>query len=213
LPFAPASLDIAVSSLSLQAVDDLPGALVQIRRALRPDGLFLATLIGGDTLTELRQSLLAAEAELAGGAAARVAPFVDVRTLGGLMQRAGFALIVTDADRVTVRYASFAALVADLRALGATNPLAGARRPLGRAVVARAAALYAERFADPDGRLRVTVDLLSASGWAPAAGQPRPARPGSATVSLADALKAVAAARTDAEGTDGESGEAGDNDG
>jgi SAM-dependent methyltransferase len=194
LPLAPASLDFAASILTLQAVNDLPGALVQARRALRPDGLFLAALAGGDTLTELRQVLLEAEAEETGGAAPRVAPFVDVRTLGQLLQRAGFALVVTDADRFTVRYASLAVLVADLRAMAATNPLVG-RRPLARRVALRAARLYAERFADADGRLRATFEIVSASGWAPDPGQPKPARPGSATVPLAEALRRIADAR------------------
>jgi SAM-dependent methyltransferase len=192
LPFAAASLDFTTSLLTLQAVNDLPGAFVQVRRALRPDGLYLAALAGGDTLTELRQVLLEAEVEETGGAAPRVAPFVDVRTLGSLMQRAGFALIVTDSDRFTVRYPSFTALIADLRALGWGNPLVE-RRPLSRRVVARAAALYGERFADADGRLRATFEIVSASGWAPDASQPKPARPGSATVNLGDALKAIAA--------------------
>lgn len=191
LPLAPESIDLAASLLTLQVVDDLPGALIQVRRALRPDGLFLAALIGGDTLTELRQVLLEAEAEETGGATARVAPFVDVRGLGGLMQRAGFNLIVTDADRFTVRYRSFPALVADLRAWGATNPLAE-RRPLSRRIIARAAALYAARFADADGRLRATFEIVSASGWAPHADQPKPARRGSATMHLGDALQRIA---------------------
>lgn len=192
LPFAPASLDFATSLLMLQAINDLPGAFVQVRRALRPDGLYLAALAGGDTLTELRQVLLEAEVEETGGAAPRVAPFVDVRTLGSLMQRAGFALIVTDSDRFTLRYPSFAALIADLRALGWGNPLMD-RRPLSRRVVARAAALYGERFANADGRLSATFEIVSASGWAPDASQPKPAKPGSATVNLGDALKAIAA--------------------
>lgn len=204
LPLAAAGLDLAASVLTLQTVNDLPGALIQARRALRPDGLYLAALIGGDTLTELRQVLLEAELEEMGGASPRVAPFVDVRTLGSLMQRAGFNLIVTDADRFTVRYASFPALVADLRAMAATNPLAE-RRPLPRRVVARAAQLYADRFADADGKLRVTVEIVSASGWAPHADQPKPARRGSATMHLGDALKQIAAdAKTPPDGSDGE---------
>lgn len=203
LPLAAAGLDLAASILSLQTVNDLPGALIQARRALKPDGLYLAALIGGDTLTELRQVLLEAELEEMGGASPRVAPFVDVRTLGSLMQRAGFNLIVTDADRFTVRYASFPALVADLRAMAATNPLAERRR-LPRRVVARAAQLYADRFADADSKLRVTVEIVSASGWAPHADQPKPARRGSATMHLGDALKQIAAdAETPPDGSDG----------
>jgi SAM-dependent methyltransferase len=190
LPFAPASFDLVVATLSLQAVNDLPGALVQIRRALKPDGLFLATLLGGETLTELRTALLAAEAELSGGAAPRVAPFATLQDLAALLQRAGFALPVADVDRLTVRYDSLFALAADLREAGATSPLADRpRTPLRRAVLLRAAALYAERFADPDGRVRATFEVVSLSGWAPHESQPKPLKPGSATHRLADALK------------------------
>lgn len=189
LPFAEASLDLVVATLTLQAVNDLPGALVQIRRALKPDGLLLAAVAGGDTLTELRQALLEAEAETTGGAAPRVAPFADVRALTGLLQRAGFALPVGDVDRLTIRYDGLFALMADLRALGATSALADrARRPLRRGVLLRAAEIYAGRFADPDGRIRASVDVVSLSGWAPHESQPKPARPGSATVRLADVL-------------------------
>lgn len=191
LPFAAASLDLVVSVLSLQFVDDLPGTLVQIRRALRPDGLFLAALLGGDTLKELRDALSAAEVELTGGLSPRVVPFVGVRDLGGLLQRAGFALPVTDSDRVTVRYSSMFALMADLRAMGATNPLLDrSRRPTSRRLFLRAAEIYAERHADADGRIRATFEIVSASGWAPHESQQKPAKPGSATVSLASALNA-----------------------
>lgn len=191
LPFAPESLDLVVSMLSLQFVDDLPGTLIQIRRALRPDGLFLAALIGGDSLRELRDAFSAAEIELTGGLSPRVAPFVGVRDLGSLLQRAGFALPVTDSDRFTVRYRSMFDLVADLRAMGATNPLhERSRRPISRRLVLRAAEIYAERHADPDGRLRATFEIVSASGWAPHDSQQKPAKPGSATVSLAEALHA-----------------------
>ena len=190
LPFAPESLDLVVSMLALQFVDDLPGTLVQIRRALRPDGLLLACLLGGATLFELRDALLAAEDELTGGAGPRVAPFLDVRDLGGLLQRAGFTLPVTDTDRVTVRYRSMFDLVADLRAMGATNPLIErARKPTSRALFLRAAEIYAERHADPDGRLRATFEIVSASGWAPHESQQTPLRPGSAKMRLADALE------------------------
>ena len=188
-PFAEGALDLVVSTLTLQAVNDLPGALVQIRRALRPDGLFLAAVAGGDTLTELRAALIEAEAEATGGAAPRVAPFADVRALTGLLQRAGFALPVGDVDRLTIRYDGLFALMADLRALGATSALADRpRRLLRRGVLLRAAEIYAGRFADPDGRVRATVDVVSLSGWAPHESQPKPARPGSATVRLADVL-------------------------
>ncbi len=189
LPFAPASLDLVVSLLSLHLVDDLPGTLVQIRRALVPDGLFLASLLGGQTLHELRDSLAAAEIELTGGLSPRVVPFLDVRDLGGLLQRAGFALPVTDTDRVTVRYASLFDLMADLRAMGATNPLVErSRRPTARALFLRAAEIYAERHADADGRIRATFEIVSASGWVPHESQQKPLRPGSAAVRLADAL-------------------------
>jgi len=192
LPFAPESLDLAVSVLSLQFVNDLPGVLAQIRRALRPDGLFLAAMLGGDTLRELAESFAVAEAEISGGASPRVAPFVEVRTAGALLQRAGFALPVVDQDRVTVRYADPLALMRDLRAMGAGNALTErSRRPLRRAVLIRAAAVYAARFADPDGRIRATFDVISLSGWAPHASQQKPLRPGSAKARLADVLGTV----------------------
>lgn len=189
LPFAEQSFDLVVSALALQWLNDLPGTLLQIRRALRPDGLFLAVLVGGETLTELRQCLAAAEAEIEGGISPRIAPFVDVRTLGSLLQRAGFALPVADVDRLTLRYADLAGLFRDLRSMGATNALVERRRqPLRRATLARTAELYAERFADADGRLHATFDLLSISAWAPHASQQRPLRPGSAKMRLADVL-------------------------
>jgi SAM-dependent methyltransferase len=192
LPFAPECLDLVVSLLGLQWTNDLPGALAQIRRALRPDGLFLAAIVGGDSLIELRESLTAAEAELTDGASPRVAPLADVRALGMLLQRAGFALPVVDRDRRIVRYGTAIDLMRDLRAMGATSVLANRdRRPLLRAVVGRAAAIYAERFADPDGRVRATFDVISLSGWAPHDSQQRPLRPGSATARLAEALGTV----------------------
>ena len=191
LPFPAESLDLVVSLLSLQFIDDLPGTLVQIRRALRPDGLFLAAVLGGATLHELRDALSAAEIELTGGLSPRVAPFIGVSDLGGLLQRAGFALPVTDLDRLTVRYGSMFDLIADLRAMGATNPLIErSRKPASRRLFLRAAEIYAERHADADGRLRATFEIVSASGWAPHESQQKPAARGSATVSLADALKA-----------------------
>ncbi len=190
LPVAEARLDLAVSLLALQTINDLSGTLIQIRRALKPDGLFVAALIGGDTLTELRQSLTIAESDVLGGASPRVAPFVDVRALGSLVQRAGLALPVVDFDRTTVRYADIVSLMTDLRGFGAANALrARSRKPLRREVVARAGAVYAERFADPDGRLRATFDILWLSGWAPHESQPKPLAPGSAKSRLADALK------------------------
>lgn len=189
LPFAAESLDLATSLLALHTVNDLPGALVQIRRALRPDGLFIACLLGGQSLTELRQSLLAAEVEVTGGASPRVAPFADLRDLGALLQRAGFALPVIDSESVTVRYGEMFGLLRDLRAMGWANALAErSRKPLRRDVLLRAAELYAERFSDPDGRLRATFEIVWLSGWAPHESQQKPLRPGSAKARLADAL-------------------------
>lgn len=189
LPFAEDALDLAVSALSLHHVNDLPGVLVQIRRALKPDGLFLAALLGGDTLTELRQAFTQAEAEIEGGASPRVAPFADLRVLGALLQRAGFALPVTDVDRVTVRYADAFALMNDLRSMGATNILAARRKqPTRRTTIMRMAEIYATRFGDPDGRVRATFEIVWLSGWAPHESQQRPLRPGSARMRLADAL-------------------------
>jgi SAM-dependent methyltransferase len=190
LPVGDARLDLAVSLMALQTVNDLPGVLVQMRRALKPDGLLIAAMVGGDTLTELRQSFTIAESELLGGASPRVAPFVDVRALGGLAQRAGLALPVVDLDRATVRYSNLFALTADLRAMGAANALeARSRAPLRRAVFVRAAEVYAERYADADGRLRATFDIVWLSAWAPDESQPKPLKPGSAKSRLADALK------------------------
>jgi SAM-dependent methyltransferase len=189
LPFGDATLDLVVSALALQFVNDLPGTLVQIRRALKPDGLFLAALLGGETLTELRQSFAAAESETTGGVSPRVAPFADLRDLGGLLQRAGFALPVTDTDRLTVRYESAFALMQDLRRMAATNVLIDRRRrPLKRATLMRMAEIYAERFGDPDGRLRATFEIVWLSGWSPHPTQQQPLKPGSAAARLADAL-------------------------
>lgn len=189
LPFAAESLDLVVSALALQWVSDLPGVLTQVRRALKPDGLLLANLLGGETLHELRESLTVAEIELTGGAAPRVAPFADLRQIGALLQRAGLALPVVDQDRLTVRYDDAFGLMRDLRAMAATNALVErSRRPLRREVLLRAAAVYQERFADPDGRVRATFDIISLSGWAPHESQQKPLRPGSARTRLADAL-------------------------
>jgi len=190
LALRPASLDLVVSGLAFQFVNDLPGVLAQIRRALKPDGLLLAAMIGGDTLTELRQSFAAAEAECEGGVSPRVAPFADLRDAGSLLQRAGFALPVTDLDRVVVRYDSAFALMQDLRRMGATNILHERRRtPTRRATLLRMAQVYAERFADPDGRVRATYDVIWLSGWAPHESQQKPLRPGSAKASLEAAVK------------------------
>lgn len=189
LPFANATLDLVVSALALQTVNDLPGTLIQIRHALKPDGLFLAAMLGGETLTELRQSFAAAESEVEGGISPRVVPFADLRDMGSLLQRAGFALPVTDIDRITVRYASTFALMHDLRRMGATNALRERRRvPLRRTTLRRTADIYRERFADADGRLRATFDIVWLSGWAPAETQQKPLQPGSALQRLAEAL-------------------------
>ncbi|KAA0125808.1 methyltransferase domain-containing protein [Methylobacterium sp. P1-11] len=192
LPLAPGSVDLAVSLLALHAVNDLPGTLIQLRRALRPDGLFLGCLLGGATLTELRQSFAQAESEVEGGISPRVAPFVAVREAGGLLQRAGFALPVADTDTLTVRYADPFGLMRDLRAMGMTNVLTERRRtPLRRATLLRTAEIYAERFSDPDGRVRATFEVLWLSGWVPHETQQKPLRPGTAKVRLADALGTV----------------------
>jgi SAM-dependent methyltransferase len=190
LAFAPESLDLVVSGLAFQFVNDLPGVLAQIRRALRPDGLLLAAMIGGDTLTELRQSFAAAEVECEGGVSPRVAPFADLRDVGALLQRAGFALPVTDVDRVVVRYDSAFALMLDLRKMGATNILVERRRtPTRRATLLRMAQIYAERFSDADGRIRATFDVIWLSGWAPHESQQQPLKPGSAKAGLAEAVR------------------------
>jgi SAM-dependent methyltransferase len=190
LPLAPAWLDLAVSALAFQFVNDLPGVLAQIRRALKSDGLLLAALIGGDSLSELRQSFAAAEAEIEGGVSPRVVPFADLRDIGGLLQRAGLALPVTDVDRVVVRYDNAFALMNDLRRMGATNILLERRHaPTRRATMLRMAEIYTQRFSDPDGRIRATFDIVWLSAWAPHESQPKPLRPGSATASLEQAVK------------------------
>jgi NADH dehydrogenase [ubiquinone] 1 alpha subcomplex assembly factor 5 len=189
LPFADQSLDLVVSGLSLQFVNDLPGTLIQVRRALKPDGLLLAALLGGSTLHELRTALLVAEEEMEGGASPRVAPFADVRDLGALLQRAQFALPVTDSDVVTVTYADPLALMRDLRAMGAANTLSARKRtPLRRATLARALEVYAERFGLKDGRIPATFELITLTGWAPHESQQQPLLPGSGKARLAEAL-------------------------
>jgi SAM-dependent methyltransferase len=191
LPFAPESLDLAVSSLALHWTNDFVGALIQIRQALKPDGLFLAAMLGGSTLTELRAALTTAELDLSNGAGPRVSPFADAFDAAGLLQRAGFALPVTDIDRVTVRYDHALALMADLRAMGETSVLVeGAGRPLTRPLIARTIEIYAQRFAEADGRIVATFEILTLTGWAPHASQPQPLAPGSAKMRLADALHA-----------------------
>ncbi len=189
LPFARASFDLVVSVLGLHWVNDLPGALIQIRHVLKPDGLFLGALLGGETLTELRLALMEAELAEEGGASPRVAPFAELRDTGGLLQRAGFALPVADADRLTVSYPDALALMRELRAMGESNVLIERRRGFTRrATLARAAAIYAEKFADSDGRVRASFEIVTLTGWAPHPCQPQALKPGSATTRLADAL-------------------------
>lgn len=192
LPFGKGRFDLVVSILALQGANDLPGALVQIRHVLAPDGLFMGCLLGGQSLAELRQAFLEAESEVAGGVSPRVAPFADVRDMGGLLQRAGFALPVTDTELVSVRYDNMFGLLRDLRAMGWTNALLARRRsPLRRAVLIRAGEIYARRFSDPDGRVRASFELIWLSGWAPHHSQQTPLAPGSAKARLAEALGAT----------------------
>ena len=192
LPFAPGSFDLVLSNLAMHWVNDLPGALLQLRHVLRPDGLLLAAMLGGETLTELRQALLAAEIAEENGASPRVSPFADLRDAAGLLQRAGFAMPVADADTLTVTYPDALALMRDLRGMGEANALAERRRGFTRrATLARAAAEYQERFAEPDGRIRATFQVIYLTGWAPHPEQPKPLRPGSAAARLADALGAA----------------------
>jgi SAM-dependent methyltransferase len=183
------AFDLATSGLALQHANDLPGALIQIRRALRPDGLFIGCLAGGATLTELRQSLAEAESEITGGVSPRVFPFADVRDMGGLLQRAGFALPVADSETITVRYTNIFSLMADLRSMGATNVLDDrSRRFTSRNLFLRAADVYQRRFSDPDGKIRATFEIIWLTGWAPHESQQKPLKPGSAKQRLADAL-------------------------
>ena len=181
--------DLAVSLFSLQAINDLPGALVQIRRALKPDGLFVAALLGGGTLNELREAFAIAESSTRGGVSPRISPFADVRDMGGLLQRAEFALPVADVERLTVRYGDFFALTRDLRAHGFTNVMnERSRRPLRRDTLAALISHYAAQHADPDGKLRARFETLYLTGWAPHDSQQKPLAPGSAKARLADAL-------------------------
>jgi NADH dehydrogenase [ubiquinone] 1 alpha subcomplex assembly factor 5 len=189
LPFAEASFDLIVSNLSLHWVNDLPGALVQARRALKPDGFFCAAILGGDTLFEMRRSLMEAEMELSGGVSPRISPFAEVRDAGGLLQRAGFALPVVDSDTITVTYDSPFRLMADLRGMGETNTGLGRRRtPTPRALMAEAARRYAELFSEPDGRIIATFQIIWLAGWAPHESQQKPLPRGSGQVPLGEAL-------------------------
>jgi SAM-dependent methyltransferase len=190
LPFAPESFDLVLANLSLHWTNDLPGTLAQIRHVLKPDGLFLGALFGAGTLGELRGALMEAEIAETGGASARVAPFADLRDAAGLLQRAGFALPVADVETVTVTYAGMMPLLADLRAMGEASILdARLKRPTRRAVIARAAALYQQKHAMPDGRIPATFRLIFLTGWAPHQSQQQPARRGSGKVSLGEALR------------------------
>ena len=189
LPFAEQSLDLVVSGLALHFVNDLPGTLLQVRRALKPDGLLLVAMLGGATLSELRTSLLAAEEEIENGASPRVAPFADVRDLGALLQRAGFALPVADSETVTVTYAHPLALMRELRGMGAANAmLARSKKPLRRATLARALDVYTDRYSLASGRIPATFEIITLTAWAPHESQQKPLQPGSAKVRLADAL-------------------------
>jgi len=189
LPFAAGCFDLVVSALSLHWVNDLPGALTQIRRCLKPDGLFLAAMFGAGTLGALRQVLVQAEIEEQAGAGPRVSPFVEVAEAGALLQRAGFAMPVADADTVETSYADAPALMRELRGMGEANAVIGRRTAFtGRRTMARAAALYAEAFAAPEGRVRASFEIVTLTGWAPDASQPQPLKPGSARTRLADAL-------------------------
>lgn len=192
LPLKEGAFDLMTSALSLHLVNDLPGALIQIRRALKPDGLFLGALLGGDSLIELRQAFMMAETETIGGITPRVFPTADVREMGGLLMRAGFALPVADSEKLTVTYADAFALMRELKAMGAANPLkARSAKPLRRDTLRRAGEIYSERFSEPDGRVRATFEILYLYGWAPHESQQKPLKPGSAAMRLADALGTV----------------------
>lgn len=189
LPFAPRVIDLVVSSLALHWVNDLPGSFAQIRRALKPDGLFIASFIGGRTLSDFRASFIEAESEVRGGAVQRMSPFADVQDIAGLLQRAGFALPVADIDTVEVRYRDPFRLLRDLRAMGEASALLDRSGPcLTREILLRAMELFADRSRDKDGKYVARFDIVTATGWAPADSQPKPLRPGSAKMRLADAL-------------------------
>jgi len=192
LPFAPESFDLVLSNLDLHWTNDMPGALLQLRRALKPDGLLLVSLLGGETLMELRRAFMEAEIIEENGASPRVAPFADLSDMGMLLQRAGFALPVVDSDQIEVTYPDALALLRDLRAMGETNAVAERRRSFTRpATLARAAAIYAEMFGRPDGRIPAQFEIVTLTAWTPHESQQKPLRPGSATARLAAALHAV----------------------
>ena len=193
LPFDRESFDLVVSLLSLHWANDLPGVMTQIRSVLKPDGLFLGCLFGGDTLPELRAALIEAESELTGGVSPRLSPLPGLQDIAGLLQRAGFALPVADVDQVTVRYSHPMKLLEDLKGMGEQAAFAKRegqeRRPLSRRLLARMSDIYVERFSDPDGKVRATFKIIWMSGWAPHESQPKPLKPGSGKFSLADAVK------------------------
>ncbi len=204
LPFAQASFDLVLSTLSLHWVNDLPGALLQLRQILKPDGLLLLALLGGDTLRELRAALMEAEIAEEDGASPRVSPFAEVRDAGGLLQRAGFALPLVDKDTIPVTYPNALALMRDLRGMGETNAVHTRRRTASRrATLLRAAAIYEEKFAATDGRLPATFEVIYLTAWAPAPDQPQALRPGSAQSSLAEALGAAERSAGEKAGSDG----------
>ncbi|TLP42607.1 methyltransferase domain-containing protein [Cohaesibacter sp. CAU 1516] len=189
LPIAAESCNLIVSPLFLHWINDLPGCLIQIRHALKPDGLFLATLLGRDSLHELREVFLMADSEISGGATPRIAPLPDLKDMGSLLQRAGFTLPVADQDSLTVRYDTMFDLIRDLRQMGAANMLTDrTRRSMRRSTLLRAAELYQQKYADADGRIRATFQILSLSGWSPHESQQKPLKPGSATTPLAAIL-------------------------
>lgn len=196
LPFDSAQFDLALSALSLHWVNDLPGTLIQIRQALKPDGLFLAAMFGAGSLAELRESLVVAETELRGGVSPRLSPLPGLSDVAGLMQRAGFALPVVDRETITVRYDTPLKLLQDIKGMGEQAAFQrGMGQPLTRGVLMRAMEYYADMFSDPDGRIRATVEVIFMSGWAPAPHQPQPKRPGSATASLSEAVQKHSGAR------------------
>jgi SAM-dependent methyltransferase len=191
LPLAEGAFDLVVSTLLLHLANDPVGQLIQMRRALKPDGLMLAALFGGQTLNELRSALAEAEAECEGGLSPRVAPMAEIRELGGLLQRAGFTMPVADSERLVVTYATPLHLMRELRAMGETNILTARRRqPMRRATLMRACEIYAQHFGAPDGRVRATFEIVFLTGWSPGPDQPKALRPGSAASRLADALGA-----------------------
>jgi SAM-dependent methyltransferase len=190
LPLKANDFDAVFDILDLHLVNDVPGALIQLRRALVPDGLFMACLFAGQTLGELRQSWLEAEDLVTGGVSPRVAPMIDVREMGGLLQRADLALPVVDLDRTIVRYPDAIALIHEIRSLGLSNPMTGrSRKPVTRNLLGEAISIYQQKFSDEDGRIRATIEVAWATAWAPHESQQKPLKPGSAKFRLADALK------------------------